>query len=54
MDAPEGCGYTIGDYVPNGPCELVPIEAGYVFDLGGGHELECSTRPATRPAASAC
>ena len=36
MDAPEGCGYTIDDSVPDGPCELVPSEAGYVFDLGGG------------------
>ena len=56
MDAPEGCGYTIDHDVPNGPCELVPIEAGYVFDLGGGHELEVfahEPEPA-RPAASAC
>lgn len=49
MDAPEGCGYTIGDYVPDGPCELVPIEAGYVFDLGGGHELEVFHTPGHTP-----
>lgn len=54
MDAPEGCGYTIDDYVPDGPCELVPIEAGYVFDLGGGHELEVFHTPGHTPAASAC
>ena len=49
MAAPEGCGYTLQDYVPDGPCELVPIRAGHVFDLGGGHEVEVLLTPGHTP-----
>ncbi len=48
-DAPEGCGYTKADYVPCAPYELIPIDEGYVFDLGGGHEVEVIHTPGHTP-----
>lgn len=49
MNAPEGCGYTLADYVPYQPYELIPVREGYVFDLGGGHELEVLHTPGHTP-----
>ncbi len=49
VDAPEGCGYTLADYVTYKPYELVPMEEGYVFDLGGGHEVEVIHTPGHTP-----
>lgn len=40
-----GPGYAASDCVPYRDYELVPIEEGYVFDLGGGHELEVLHTP---------
>lgn len=40
-----GPGYAASDCVAYREYELVPIREGYVFDLGGGHELEVLHTP---------
>ena len=44
-----GPGYTAEDCVPYKDYELVSIREGYVFDLGGGHELEVIHTPGHTP-----
>ncbi len=45
----DGPGYTAADCVPYKDYELVPIQEGHIFDLGGGHELEALLTPGHTP-----
>ena len=40
-----GPGYTAADSAPYKDYELVPIQEGHIFDLGGGHEVEVIHTP---------
>ncbi len=46
---PEGTFYTAADLVPAQPYEVVTVEEGHVFDLGGGYEVEVFHLPGHTP-----